>query len=183
MTGNRPPWTLAVKARYLAYDTPRAVAAAGITRWASPENLFELAHTTSPMRALHFVKANYPVAVFHAVLHAMLRAFWEPPHVNFTVDANLVAVLAGVRRDGGARLFDDAEVARIMDGREGMRDALTRETRAALDQGAFGAPWFWVTNSEGVAEPFFGSDRFGPIYKHLGIAYRDVEVLLPGSKL
>jgi hypothetical protein len=27
-------------------------------------------------------------------------------------------------------------------------------------QGAFGCPWFWVTNSEGKSEPFFGSDRY-----------------------
>lgn len=27
-------------------------------------------------------------------------------------------------------------------------------------QGAFGCPWFWVTNREGKGEPFFGSDRY-----------------------
>ena len=28
------------------------------------------------------------------------------------------------------------------------------------EQGAFGCPWFWVSNREGRAEPFFGSDRY-----------------------
>ena len=27
------------------------------------------------------------------------------------------------------------------------------------EQGAFGCPWYWVTNAEGKSEPFFGSDR------------------------
>jgi len=28
------------------------------------------------------------------------------------------------------------------------------------EQGAFGCPWYWVTNKEGKGEPFFGSDRY-----------------------
>jgi glutathione S-transferase kappa 1 len=28
------------------------------------------------------------------------------------------------------------------------------------EQGAFGCPWFWVTNEVGKGEPFFGSDRY-----------------------
>lgn len=29
-----------------------------------------------------------------------------------------------------------------------------------VEKGAFGAPWWLVTNKEGVEEPFFGSDRY-----------------------
>lgn len=39
------------------------------------------------------------------------------------------------------------------------KEALTSNTQKALDRGAYGAPWFWVRNSEGREEPFFGSDR------------------------
>lgn len=39
------------------------------------------------------------------------------------------------------------------------KEALTANTQKALDQGAFGAPWFWVRNCQGREEPFFGSDR------------------------
>lgn len=28
------------------------------------------------------------------------------------------------------------------------------------EQGAFGCPWYWVTNAKGKGEPFFGSDRY-----------------------
>lgn len=39
------------------------------------------------------------------------------------------------------------------------KEMLTSNTQKALDLGAYGAPWFWVRNSEGREEPFFGSDR------------------------
>lgn len=39
------------------------------------------------------------------------------------------------------------------------KEALTANTQKALDQGAYGAPWFWVQNKEGKEEPFFVSDR------------------------
>ncbi|KND95266.1 Dihydrofolate reductase [Tolypocladium ophioglossoides CBS 100239] len=65
-------------------------------------------------------------------------------------------VLTDAEDGSGRRLFSGEEARRIMDARESMRDVLTEETGRALDRGAFGAP-------------------FGPMYKHLGIAYRDVE--------
>lgn len=40
------------------------------------------------------------------------------------------------------------------------KDKLTANTQKVLDQGAFGAPWMWVQNSNGKEEPFFGSDRY-----------------------
>lgn len=39
------------------------------------------------------------------------------------------------------------------------KQKLNENTQKALDRGAFGAPWFWVRNSAGQEEPFFGSDR------------------------
>jgi len=38
-------------------------------------------------------------------------------------------------------------------------------------QGAFGCPWFWVTNLEGKSEPFFGSDRY--VVKPLSLSVLD----------
>lgn len=40
-----------------------------------------------------------------------------------------------------------------------VKDLLTAATGEALERGAFGAPWLWVTDGEGRGEPFFGSDR------------------------
>ncbi|KAJ6446572.1 glutathione S-transferase kappa 1 [Purpureocillium lavendulum] len=182
-SGNKPPWMLPAKLKYLRYDSPRAMAARGITNWASPANLFELARTQSPLRALHHIKASYPPAALHATFLALFRRFWAPPHANFTDDAVLAATLAEVVDASGARVFSDDEVKAIMGARDGMKDSLKAETAKALDLGAFGAPWIWVTNKAGKAQPFFGSDRFGQIYNHLGIEYQDVQVLVPGAKL
>lgn len=58
---------------------------------------------------------------------------------------------------------------------------LTDETAMLVEKGAFGAPWWLVTNSEGVEEPFFGSDRFHFVYQFLGVPFRDMEILPPGG--
>lgn len=39
------------------------------------------------------------------------------------------------------------------------KQRLNDNTKEALDRGAFGCPWFFVRNSQGEEEPFFGSDR------------------------
>jgi hypothetical protein len=58
-------------------------------------------------------------------------------------------------------LFTPDEVQRIMAAAatEEMKQVLKSATQAALDRGAFGAPWLWVTDARGRGEPFFGSDR------------------------
>lgn len=80
-------------------------------------------------------------------------------------------------------LFSREEVERIMQATSSkeIKDLLTATTKEALDHGAFGAPWFWVTNAAGASEPFFGSDRFHFIYKFLGLPYQDVALLPPGG--
>jgi glutathione S-transferase kappa 1 len=72
------------------------------------------------------------------------------------------------------------EVMRLMGTKE-YKDKLTKNTEKVLQQGAFGAPWFWVRNRDGVEEPFFGSDRFSVMWRFLGIEFEDVK-LLPPSK-
>lgn len=42
------------------------------------------------------------------------------------------------------------------------KQRLNDNTKEALDHGAFGCPWFFVRNSKGEDEPFFGSDRYVP---------------------
>jgi glutathione S-transferase kappa 1 len=42
------------------------------------------------------------------------------------------------------------------------KQRLNDNTRESLDRGAFGCPWFFVRNSKGDEEPFFGSDRYVP---------------------
>lgn len=115
--------------------------------------------TTSPLRALHYIKANYPVETFHAAVEQAFDSLWRPPHVNYKKEEDLVAVLRSVAGPDGRRLFSDDEVRRIVDGRAAMKDKLTAVTQQAVDLGAFGAPWLWVTNPKGESKGFFGSDR------------------------
>jgi hypothetical protein len=42
------------------------------------------------------------------------------------------------------------------------KERLNDNTKQALGRGAFGCPWFYVRNSKGEEEPFFGSDRYVP---------------------
>ncbi|KAM0246196.1 hypothetical protein ACHAQJ_010312 [Trichoderma viride] len=186
LSGNRPPWTNEVKARYLKYDSRRAAHRVGLFNVQSPPDLMAVSHTISPLRALHYVKANYSEATFLATFEACYIAFWMPPNTNLIPEENLRAVLQGATEKPGKsdskKLFTEEEVEKIMQGRSGMKDVLLATTKRAVDQGAFGAPWIWVTNAKGEQEPFFGSDRFHHIYKFLDIPFQDIAVLAP-SKL
>jgi glutathione S-transferase kappa 1 len=126
--------------------------------------------TVLPLRALHFIKQTYPdPEVFTTTLHCFFRSFWAPPNVNMTRPENVVKALSevpvgfkGVDSADDRKLFSNQEVEAIMKGAatQEMKDLLKGTTQKALDQGAFGAPWLWVTNDAGESEPFFGSDRY-----------------------
>lgn len=81
----------------------------------------------------------------------------------------------------GGQKFSAEEVAAIINATKTpeVKEALTRATNEALERGAYGAPWLWVTNTQGKSEPFFGSDRFHYVYKFLGLPYQDMALLPP----
>ena len=55
-----------------------------------------------------------------------------------------------------------------------MKKKLMDVTRMVVEkQGAFGNPWYWVTNSEGKSEPFFGSDRYALSLSSLSVVDRN----------
>ncbi|RMJ05168.1 hypothetical protein CDV36_014157 [Fusarium kuroshium] len=187
LSGNKPPWMLPAKGRYLADDSRRAAARLSLPYQGSPPDIFAIAKTLSPLRALQFIKENYPEPTFLATFRFFFHKLWLPPHVNLAEDANLIAALSEAtdELDGGSgkKLFTDEDVKRIMEGREGMKEKVKMLTAEAVEKGAFGAPWLWVTNRDGKSEAFFGSDRFNHVYRFLGIPFQDVEVLPPSSKL
>lgn len=118
-----------------------------------------MAMTASPLRALHYIKANYPSSTFLETMEIMFCCLWTAPHVNLTKDDQLVSTLAKAADAQGKLLFTDSDVKRIMEGRAEMKDVLKGKTEEAVKLGAFGAPWLWVVNEEGKGEAFFGSDR------------------------
>ncbi|KAF5027257.1 hypothetical protein F66182_673 [Fusarium sp. NRRL 66182] len=186
LSGNRPPWVLPAKAAYLDEDSRRAAERLSVPFQGSPPDIFAIAKTLSPLRALQFIKENYPESTFLATIRFLFHKIWLPPHVNLAEDANLIAALteATDELDGGEgkTLFTDEDVERIMDGRDSMKERVKELTGEAAAQGAFGTPWLWVTNKDGKSEPFFGSDRFNHVYRFLRIPFQDIEVL-PPSKL
>lgn len=95
--------------------------------------------------------------------------------MNLSDPANLTKALCEVRTgfqgihnrgESSAPLFSADEVKTIVQATQTkeIKDLLRNTTQEALDRGAFGAPWIWVTNSAGKSEPFFGSDRYGVLF-------------------
>ncbi|KAG5789897.1 hypothetical protein H9Q69_011054 [Fusarium xylarioides] len=171
-SGNRPPWVLEAKGKYLARDSFRAAERLGVPYQGSPPDIVAISKTVSPLRALHFIKENYPESTYLAAIWFLFHKIWLPPHE------------ATDELDGGSgkKLFSDEDVEKIMNGRESMKERVKDITGEAVQKGAFGAPWLIVTRDDGKSEAFFGSDRFNHIYRFLGVPFKDVEIL-PPSKL
>jgi len=60
-----------------------------------------------------------------------------------------------------ARHFGQEQVKEILTAANSpqVKGALLDMTDRALESGAYGCPWWEVTNASGKKEPFFGSDR------------------------
>lgn len=101
------------------------------------------------------MKSTYPRETYHALLEHLFRKFWYPPNANLTK----IDVMAQALTEFGR--FSPGECKAVLEAAKSpeVKDVLTCTTQDALDKGAFGAPWLWVTNEKGKAEPFFGSDR------------------------
>jgi 2-hydroxychromene-2-carboxylate isomerase len=108
----------------------------------------------------------------------MFKAMWIPPQSNITLPGPLTETLIK------SNLFSKSDIEQIIAkaADKEWKDKLLSNTKDALDQGAFGAPWMWVRNYEGKEEPFFGSDRFHFMWEFLGLPWRDLEVLPKGSE-
>jgi len=50
-----------------------------------------------------------------------------------------------------------------------VKSQLLKNTDLAFNDGAFGLPWFVVTNSRGEKESFWGFDHLGQVVDHLGL--------------
>lgn len=190
-SGNKPPWTLPAKAIYGAHDARRSIARFPGLVIQTPKDLMAVSKTIVPNRALHFIKRHHPPSTFLTALHYLMHLFWSPPNLNLTLPENVAKALldcpasfisSSSPQDG--KLFTKQQVEEIMKGTETaeVKEALKNATQEALDKGAFGNPWFWVTNGKGRGEPFFGSDRFHFIYKFLGLPFQDVTLLPPGGQ-
>jgi glutathione S-transferase kappa 1 len=149
VTGNKPPWTLPAKGAYSKYDSARSKRYFGVPNIKTPD--FFPILSLLPQRALVYIKEAHPqsfVQVFIDLYHAM----WENG-----LDISKPDVLHTVL----SRRLSESAAKNIMEKANSApyKQRLNDNTKAALDHGAFGCPWFVVRNSSGAEEPFFGSDR------------------------
>lgn len=124
-----------------------------------------------PLRALHYIKANYPPEAYLTTWHYFFHLFWGPVKRNIGESSELATALStvpsGFSGPGAGHqaspqpLFAKHDVDGIMKAtsEEMWKTKLKATVDEALERGAFGAPWLWVTNKKGDSEPFFGSDR------------------------
>lgn len=161
---------LPAKAKYGVFDFVRSKQAAGLPELTPPADLMAVSVSVLPLRALHYIKAHHPEDAYLATWRYMLHLVWGPPKRVFNKADELAAVLVEVPRgfaglssssSSSPPVFAPAEVERIVraTGEDQWKNLLKATVDEALARGAFGAPWFWVTNAEGKSEPFFGSDR------------------------
>ena len=173
-SGNKPPWTLPAKAAYGPYDLKRAINHFGTVQLKSPP--FFPILSVVPQRAMIVVKERHPQEVFERVFLDEWKYSWVT-HLDISKMENLTKLLS--------EHFDDAEVKeilRLMATKE-YKDKLTANTKTALDQGAFGAPWFWLTNDKGESEPLFGSDRWAYMFRFVGVEFEDLKIIDKKPKL
>ena len=122
------------------------------------------------------VKERHPQDVFErCFLDTWIYSFVK--HIDISKPENLAKLLS--------EHFDNQEVKEIMKlmATKDYKDKLTENTKKALDQGAFGAPWFWMKNDQGKEEPLFGSDRFAYMFRFMGVEFEDLKIIDKKSKL
>ena len=100
-----------------------------------------------------FVKAHYPRDKFEAIFAELWYAMWREG-INIEKPELMKQTLL--------RHFTESQADEIMKGANSKqyKDQLLATTKYCVENGAFGCPWFFVTNSKGTKEPFFGSDRY-----------------------
>ena len=59
-----------------------------------------------------------------------------------------------------------------------VKEQLTKMTGRAFEEGAFGVPWFVVTNARGESEGFWGVDHLGAVAEFAGLERLEVRSLL-----
>ncbi|CAK7268847.1 hypothetical protein SEPCBS119000_003269 [Sporothrix epigloea] len=188
-TGNKPPISLPAKAKYGIFDVRRSCDRAGVPEVRFPPDFMKRAMTVLPLRALHYIQRHFTAETYVIAFHYLFYRFWTPENANLGDPDVLRSVLreapigfSGMSSVGGGDvlpLFTAADVDAILAGAtaQAAKDQLSAATKDAIDRGAYGAPWLWVTNDAGISEPFFGSDRFHFIYKFLNLPYKDVSLL------
>ncbi|KAI9877500.1 MAG: hypothetical protein M1830_003761 [Pleopsidium flavum] len=95
-------------------------------------------------------------------LSALYQAFWVDRKA-IQKPAHLLPVLERVLGEKMAK-----EVMERSNSAEAKK-LLSANSEKALEEGAFGLPWFVATNADGKKECFWGFDHIGQVVAHLGL--------------
>ncbi|KAH8701046.1 DSBA family oxidoreductase [Talaromyces proteolyticus] len=180
-SGNKPPWTLPAKAKHGETDRRHASRYYRVPN-SKPPPFFPIL-SLLPQRAITYIKHAYPPATFEKTFDLYWKWLFDEHH-----DISKPEILAELLRKTPEPGFTAQQVDEIMAAANDKKwkDALLAKTQEALDQGAFGAPWFYVvrTGEKGeVVEEcgFFGSDRFHYIWQFLEVPFDDIKIK-PGNQ-
>ncbi|KAJ5113821.1 HCCA isomerase/glutathione S-transferase kappa [Penicillium angulare] len=168
-SGNKPPWTLPAKAAYGKYDGQRATRYFGVEPIKTPD--FFPILSIMPQRCMIYIKNNFPREKYETAFLSLSEWMY---HKN--IDISKPEKLAELLQSHGFSKEDIEKILAAASTPE-YKQALTDNTQKALDLGAYGAPWFWVRNKEGLEEPFFGSDRFAFMWQYLGLPFQDISII------
>ncbi|PLB33438.1 putative DSBA family oxidoreductase [Aspergillus candidus] len=172
-SGNKPPWTLPAKAAYSKFDGQRAQKYFGHD-FQIP-SFFPIL-SLLPQRALTHIKKSYPPPTLEAAFIACYDTMWNG-QVDISKPEHLATALGKVFRS--EQEVRDVIVAASSPEIKADLSAVTERTVKEL--GAYGCPWFWVTNGEGASEPFFGSDRWHFMWQFLGLPFEDLRLVPDGA--
>jgi len=104
-------------------------------------------------RSMVYIKSHHPDQI-EATYTALFNALWERE-----VDLSEPELFSEVLREVFSA--SDAEAIIAAAKTDEIKTRLNNNTTHAWkDLGAYGAPWFWVSDGKGKEEPFFGSDRW-----------------------
>lgn len=100
-----------------------------------------------------YIKDNYPQDKYEAAFKDLWVRMWEQ-HWDLSKPEKMAEALVPLFTERDVRII--LEAANTPE----VKQKLNAVTKLSLDSGAFGCPWYIVTNAEGRKEPFFGSDRY-----------------------
>lgn len=174
---NTPPAAVPARGKYLMkYDLRRVFEHHGLVKNLRVPDFFPM-KSLGPQRCLLTIKNRHPQDKFEAAYESAWTYVFGK-HVNISEPEGMKKWLSDH--------FDDKEVKAIMEQAvtQENKDAVNKLTNDVIEnKGAYGAPWMWLTNSEGKSEPVFGSDRWQYVYDFLGVKYTDIEIAPRVSKL
>ena len=125
--------------------------------------------TLLPLRCMLYIKDHFDTERYELQFVELWQCYWRD-HMDISKP--------DLMRECLNRHFNEDEVRAILEGgtTPKYKKMLTDQTAMIVAKGAFGAPWYFVTNKEGQEEPFFGSDRFHYMLSFLEVPYGDITI-------